>query len=224
MDTFDFENKVCWSEQFGQSESPLPAVILYAGDEVLEQMEHIEAYIMPLAAGHKCRPFLLAGFGPVNWDSDYSPWTADLGGRHFAGKGNETASFTMEKFIPEISRRYSISAEIYICGYSLGGLAALYAHCLFGFSGCASCSGSLWYPGWFEFLEAHIPNGRIYLSLGGKEEKTKDPYMSRVGEATQLTKNMIRSSADEAVYIREAGGHFKEVPERIARGILWLLK
>jgi len=32
----------------------------------------------------------------VNWDSDYSPWTADLGGRHFAGKGNETASFTME--------------------------------------------------------------------------------------------------------------------------------
>lgn len=68
-----------------------------------------------------------------------------------------------------------------------------------------------------------MPSGKVYLSLGGKEEKIKDLLMCQVGIVTQKTKELITKST-QLVYFKEPGGHFKEVPQRIGRAILWLLK
>lgn len=128
----------------------------------------------------------------------------------------------VQETIARLQARHALGEAVYPVGYSLGGLAALYFHCEAGFSGCGSCSGSLWYPGWLEYLEARAPGGKIYLSLGGKEKNARDPLMRTVEEATCQTKALLSASA-RCTFVHEPGGHFRDVPQRLARAIAWLL-
>lgn len=85
---------------------------------------------------------------------------------------------------------------MYLCGYSLGGLFALYADALWDeprLCGAASCSGSTWFPGWLEFQRLHPLRGRIFLSLGGKEKNSPDPLMAQVEQTTMEVKRLGRS-------------------------------
>ncbi|MDQ7096700.1 alpha/beta hydrolase-fold protein [Desulfosporosinus sp. PR] len=223
MRKFELGEKYCWTEQLGSSDQPLPLVILLSGDDGMQQLSEIREMLLPRIEAGKCRPFLITGFGPIEWNRDFSPWyLEDTGGRIFAGKADETLGFLENTLLPALRSLFSLNGEVYPVGYSLGGLAALYGHCLLGFRGCGSCSGSLWFPGWLEFLQKHPPAGKVYLSLGGKEEKTKDPLMCEVGIATQRSKELIAKSA-KVTYVKEPGGHFREIPQRIGRAILWLL-
>ena len=223
MMKFELGEKYYWAEQLGSSDQPLPLVILLTGDDGMRQLPEISEMLLPRIEAGKCRPFLITGFGPIEWNRDFSPWYLEgTDGRIFAGKADETLSFLKNTLLPALQNLFSLNGEVYPVGYSLGGLAALYAHCLLGFSGCGSCSGSLWFPGWLEFLQKHQPSGKVYLSLGGKEEKTKDPLMHEVGIATQKSKELIAKSA-KVTYVKEPGGHFREIPQRIGRAILWLL-
>ncbi len=62
-----------------------------------------------------------------------------------------------------------------IAGYSLAGLFALYAICqtdVFSRVGCMS--GSLWFPGFKEYVFSHEPKrwaDCIYFSLGDREAR-----------------------------------------------------
>ena len=83
----------------------------------------------------------------------------------------------------------------YIGGYSLAGLFALWAACQTDlFRGVAAASPSMWFPGFLEYIKEHpIRSGRVYLSLGDREEKTRNPVMATVGdcirEGYELLKN-----------------------------------
>ena len=141
---------------------------------------------------------VLAEFGEIDWDRDYSPWEASSGGRR-------------------------------LCGYSLGGLFALYADALWDeprLCGAASCSGSTWFPGWLEFQRLHPLRGRIFLSLGGKEKNSPDPLMAQVEQTTMEVKRLAERSPEvtQTVFVHESGGHFSKVPQRIARGINGIIK
>ncbi len=168
---------------------------------------------------------VLAEFGGIDWDRDYSPWEADgSGGRHFSGGAGRLTGFLPE-FTAELERRFGNFSGVYYCGYSLGGLFALYAASLSGdgsISGAASCSGSMWFPGWTEFLAAHTLHGRIFLSLGGKEKNSPDPLMASVEEKTAEVKRIAQRTA-EVVFQHEPGGHFSRVPERLSHGIFSML-
>jgi len=224
MMKFALDEKFCWAEQLGSSDQPVPLVILLSCDDCVQQLSEISEMLLPLIETGECRPFLITGFGPIDWNRDFTPWYLEgTGGRIFAGKADETLDFMKNTLLPELQSLYSLNGEVYPVGYSLGGLTAFYAHCRLGFTGCGSCSGSLWFPGWLEFLQKHQPSGKIYLSLGGKEEKTKDPLMREVGTATQKSKELIAKSV-KVIYVKEPGGHFREIPQRIGRAILWLLK
>lgn len=221
---FQLNEKHCWVEQIGSSNQPMPLIILLSGEYEEHTLSGIREMLLQQIDEGNCKAFIIAGFGPIDWDRDYSPWYLERNnGRVFEGKADEIIDFMKNTLIPELQKSFLLNGEVYPVGYSLGGLTAIYAQCSIGFTGCGSCSGALWYPGWLEFVKKHLPSGKVYLSLGGKEEKTKDSLMCQVGIITQKTKELI-SKSTEVVYFKEPGGHFKEVPQRIARAILWLLK
>ena len=129
---------------------------------------------------------VLAEFGEIDWDRDYSPWEASSGGRHFSGGAERLIAF-LPDFTAELEKRFGRFGSVYLCGYSLGGLFALYADALWDeprLCGAASCSGSTWFPGWLEFQRLHPLRGRIFLSLGGKEKNSPDPLMAQVEQTT----------------------------------------
>ena len=210
-----------WSEWVGAATPGAPLVFLLAG-EPEGLVAPLRAALEPAVAQGTCPAFLLAGLSPVDWDRDYSPWPAQGSqGRAFAGEARALLRRVRET-IALLQARHALGEAVYPVGYSLGGLAALYFHCEAGFSGCGSCSGSLWYPGWLEYLEARAPGGKIYLSLGGKEKNARDPLMRTVEEATCQTKALLSASA-RCTFVHEPGGHFRNVPQRLARAIAWLL-
>lgn len=173
------------------------------------------------------RPALIALTG-VDWNGALSPWPAPRafrGGSDFAGGGADflarlTASIpTAEAALPCPPMRRGIA------GYSLAGLFALYAAASCDAFDCAaSMSGSLWYDGFTDFLTAHSPRLRFaYLSLGDREARARDPRLTTVGEKTKQTVALLRARGIPVRFETNPGGHFQDVPGRIARGLAALV-
>ncbi|MFR9100684.1 MAG: alpha/beta hydrolase-fold protein, partial [Anaerostipes hadrus] len=124
---------------------------------------------------------------------------------------------------------YGVDREIYLIGYSLAGLFALWtAYETDIFSAIASCSGSLWFEQWDEYVLHHQikHESNIYLSLGGKEEKTKNPVMARVGDRTRTQEQILRNDPKVKHTTLEfnSGGHFADAQKRLAKAVKWLLE
>ena len=86
------------------------------------------------------------------------------GGRPFAdgsvlGGAPAFLHWVEGELLPVLGARFALDpAQNSVLGYSLGGLFALWAVCQReAFSQCACLSGSLWYPGWVNFLKEHTP-------------------------------------------------------------------
>lgn len=173
----------------------------------------------------------LIAFECENWNRDYSPWALPDTDRRqgFTGGAEETLAWLRDSCIPAIEGEAKNVPCRMIGGYSLAGLFSLYAFYESRlFRGAAGCSSSLWYPGWREYM-AHkrSPEGSfLYLSLGRREEKTRDPEMAAVGDMTrqqhELAKNDPNLRANELCW--HNGGHFTEVDQRIVQGFAWLIR
>ena len=124
--------------------------------------------------------FLLAAFEIRNWNQELSPWEIPpvWGTEAFGNGAAETLDFILRDLLPELKRRFSLSSELPVIlgGYSLAGLFSLWAaYQADVFSGIAAVSPSVWFTGWMEYALSHpIKTSRIYLSLGDKEERTKN--------------------------------------------------
>lgn len=164
-----------------------------------------------------------------NWDENLSPWSINLIKRNFAGNGKQTLNWLIKNLIPYINNIFKEHQGIYLTGYSLSGLFALWA--LYEtdiFDGIACCSGSLWFPNWNQYiLDKKINhNALIYLSLGGKEESTKNPLMSSVGKNTRNQFQILKNNlfVKSVTLEMNPGGHFSDTATRVAKGINWLIK
>ena len=130
--------------------------------------------------------------------------------------------------MPGIRQQYSIKEDckVILGGYSLAGLFALWAatqtNALYG---TAAASPSVWFPGWPEYEAAPpIQAQRVYLSLGDREEHTKNQTMAAVGDNIRaLHSTLIRRSTDCALEWN-TGGHFKDVDLRTARAFAWTME
>lgn len=159
-----------------------------------------------------------------NWDDNLTPWKADpkMKGRVFGGKGRGLLEKIKDSVIPALGN----FRKIYIAGYSLAGLFSLWS--LYEsnlFSGCACCSGSLWYPGWVEYVNNNNPcsDSRIYLSVGNREKNSKNEYMKLVEQAYAATLVAIdKDSTITTHFDLNIGGHFNDASERVVKGISWL--
>lgn len=87
------------------------------------------------------------------------------------------------KEVPEI-KSTNRKQKLILGGYSLAGLFALWsAYQTDLFSGIVAASPSVWYPDWMEYAQANqVKTSALYLSLGDREERTRNLIMSAVGD------------------------------------------
>ena len=175
--------------------------------------------------------FSLLSVGGRDWNRDMSPWECapvmaqDEG---YAGGADSYLSLLLEEILPEGLKRLPESPSwIGIAGYSLAGLFALYAlYRTDTFARAASMSGSLWFPGFGDFVRSHdmkrAPE-KLYLSLGDKEAKTRNPYLKTVQENTEAAVQLYRDRGLDVTWELNPGNHFRDAEKRSAKGILGIL-
>ena len=157
----------------------------------------------------------------VNWFQDLSPWRAPpVSGNIAFGDG---AAETLEKILKltgDPGKKYVLG------GYSMGGLFALWAACRTdAFSAVAAASPSVWFPGFTEYvLSGAIRTGYVYLSLGDREEKTKNPVMATVGDEIRKIYAWLQSKEIPCCLEWNEGNHFRDLEERMAKGFAWAMK
>ena len=137
-------------------------------------------------------------------------------------------SFIKEILIPQLKRMQLFKKDKMRCvlgGYSLAGFFALwsaYQTKLFG--GIAAVSPSVWYPQWMEYAEKNRPLATsVYLSLGDKEEKTKNPIMAQVGNCIRKQKELLTAQGVNTILEWNPGNHFQHSDERTAKGFAWII-
>ena len=174
------------------------------------------------------RPTLVC-IGGVDWDRDLSPWPAEKvfrGGDDFSGGADVFLHTLLTQLIPAAEEGLSPAWRA-VFGYSLAGLFSLWGTTKTdAFTKCASVSGSLWFDGFTAYLSAHPLLGqptKVYLSLGDREEKAKNPRMQRVRIATEQAKTILQNQGVPCAFELNPGGHFQDVLERQRRAVLSLL-
>lgn len=179
----------------------------------------------------KCPPFNLVSLHDIDLDSALTPWKAEgirKGQKPFGGRAMEHLRFVQETVMPDVEKQLAFpSLYNLLAGYSLAGLFALWTACQTdSFKGIACVSGSLWYPGFVDYLlrENRTPHvERIYFSLGDKESRTRHPLMSQVEAKTQEVLDYVRSQGVASYFEWNQGNHFTEPDMRMAKAIRWLL-
>ena len=174
--------------------------------------------------------FSLAVVSGLDWNKDMSPWEAKAvfkGEKDFEGGAGDYIKELEESLLPNILGKLDGKpSALYIAGYSMAGLFALYTmYKTKIFDGAASCSGSLWYPDLTEYAEANEirQDARIYLSLGDKESHTRNPVMATVEDNTRALYEKYLSEGADTVFEMNQGNHFTEPDKRTAKGIAWLI-
>ncbi len=224
METHWLNGKDVWAWRAG-GEPIRTAVIVLQDASFAEDLLAVEGRLSEDAD----RAFALVGFGPVDWNRGFTPWPAPgLGKEPFAGEARGTLDWMTGSLVPWMRQRYG-QAEIALLGYSLAGLMALWScYESDAFSGCASCSGSLWYDGFLDYMAARrFPRPvRAYLSLGEAERKARNPRLARVGGATRAAADILRADphVTETVLRWHPGGHFSDPAGRMADALAWLLR
>ncbi len=156
-----------------------------------------------------------------NWNQDLSPWNAAaVFGKEEFGNGAKDTLEVLMKLCTDTNKSY------YIGGYSMAGLFALWtASQTNRFAGIAAASPSIWFPGFLKYLKRQkIQINCIYLSLGDKEEKTRNSVMAQVGDCIRQAYAWLNEEGIRCTLEWNSGGHFKEPDLRTARAFAWVMR
>ena len=173
--------------------------------------------------------FAFAAFEITDWNSELSPWAAPpvFVNEPFGSGAGETLSFLEDTLIPKLTELYSPNRDIPIIlgGYSLAGLFALWAaYSSERFTAAAAVSPSVWFSGWNDFIDKHSPAAKsIYLSLGKKEEKTRNKIMAAVGDNIRRQYDLLKTLDISVTLEWNEGNHFTEPAIRTAKGFAWCI-
>ena len=156
-----------------------------------------------------------------NWNADLSPWPAPaVFGKEDFGNGAAETLTEVLKYTGDKSKTY------YVGGYSLAGLFALWAaYQTDVFKGVAAASPSVWFPGFAEYMKDNvIHTSSVYLSLGDKEEKARNPVMATVGDRIRKAREVLKGQGVNTVLEWNHGNHFKDADIRTAKAFAWVMK
>ncbi|WP_050008380.1 alpha/beta hydrolase [Butyrivibrio sp. WCE2006] len=166
-----------------------------------------------------------------DWDKELAPWSAPpvFGNVPFGAGAKDTLEFIENELLPAINAEYKIASECpkILVGYSLAGLFSLWsAYQNDLFDAVAAVSPSVWFPDWIEYAKANQPKTKnIYLSLGDKEDKTRNKVMKNVGNCILMQKEIFDQQNDmSSTFEWNEGNHFNNEELRCAKGINWCLK
>lgn len=174
-------------------------------------------------------PFVFAAFEITDWNSELSPWAAPLifGNEPLGSGAGETLAFLEDTLIPKLTEQYSLNKNIPVIlgGYSLAGLFALWAaYSSDKFNSVAAVLPSVWFPEWIDFIDKHSPAAKtIYLSLGKKEEKTRNKIMAAVGDNIRRQYEKLKFLDIDVTLEWNEGNHFTEPEIRTAKGFAWCI-
>lgn len=154
-----------------------------------------------------------------DWNDELSPWKAPAVFKDACfGEG---AVKTLEKIL----MLWSDKKKYYIGGYSLTGLFSLWAaYQTDVFAGIAAVSPSVWFPGFIDYMREHeIKSKTVYLSLGDKEEKTRNPVMAQVGNCIRSGYDWLKECGVDCTLEWNSGNHYREPDMRTAKAFAWIL-
>ena len=209
---------------FASAEAGAPVIYLNAAPD--EGMRVLEA-----AEGAGCGPFTLVSVGGLDWNRDMALWDAPAvfrGAEPFSGGADDYLRILTGEILPT-AEGYLGAAPRWrgIAGYSLAGLFCVYSvYRTDMFSRVASMSGSLWYPGFWEYIHSHEPKqipDHIYFSLGDREDRTRNPVLRNVRRDTEAIMEFYRDVGVDTTFELNPGNHFVQGSERTVAGIQWLL-
>lgn len=202
-------------------------LLLQMTDE--HELQRMDNEVAAIAQG-VAHPFLFAAIPVESWNHALSPWEAPAvwGKQGFGGKAADTLRFLTEQVIPTLKQQFPLpeNVKIILGGYSLAGLFALWASTQTDlFYGIAAASPSVWFPDWMEFEQQHpIQAQRVYLSLGDKEERTKNAVMAAVGDNIRTLHSRLTARGVDCTLEWNSGGHFKDADLRTAKAFRWVME
>ena len=182
-----------------------------------------------LIAGESDVPFVLVAFQVIDWDLDLTPWhdVAINRSPEVGTMTGETLYYVTESLLPALEAEYG-KLPVILGGYSLGGLFALWSSSQTDrFSAIAAASPSLWIKDWLDFAQAHpVMAGKVYLSLGDREEHVKNRFRARVGDSVRGEYELLqaRLGSENCTLVWNPGGHFQDEDKRLASAFAWCLK
>lgn len=202
--------------EFGNADANI-VLIQPVDDHDLEGIENEFALIT-----NSCnKSFYFIGVRIDDWNNDLSPWGAPavFGKAGFGSDASKTLN-EMLKLCNDKSKSY------YIGGYSLAGLFSLWAAYQTNvFDGVAAASPSMWFPGFADYMkENEIHTDTVYLSLGDREEKARNPVMATVGDRIREANAFLKERGVNCILECNEGNHFKDADIRTAKAFSWVLR
>ena len=181
-----------------------------------------------IAAGEGEKGWCLITVAVKSWNDELTPWKADpvFGKEGFGDGAGETLAYLTDHLLPWVSKTHPAGGRVfYLGGYSLAGLFALWCgYQTEVFRGIAGVSPSVWYPGWEDYMKGHAMKAeRVYLSLGDKEEKTRNRTMARVGDVIRSQYQVLKEAGAGCILEWNPGNHFRDSGKRTGKGFAWLL-
>ena len=173
--------------------------------------------------------FAMTAFEIADWERDLMPWgDPAVSKRPEAGTcAVDTLRYLLDGLLPWLKERYG-EWPVVLGGYSLAGLFSLWAARETNtFAGIAAASPSVWIQGWPEYADSHPLHARqVYLSLGEREEKTRNRAIAQVGERIRNEHALLERQlgGNNCALEWNPGGHFVDCERRLARSFIWNLQ
>lgn len=201
--------------RYGDIDSKSVLVQMIGGHEIESIKNEMDA-IKKLSAND----FAMIAVKVDDWNKELSPWESPpvFGNESFGGQAKKTIE-EVKNLCTDHDNTY------YIGGYSLAGLFAIWAAYQTDiFAGVAAASPSMWFPGFTDYMRDNkIQSKRVYLSLGNKEAKTKNPVMHTVKDRIEEAEVILNEQGVPCTLEWNQGNHFKEPDIRTAKAFAWLL-
>ena len=175
-------------------------------------------------------PFAIVFLAVEDWNQQLSPWQAPaVFGKQDFGAGAKEMLEAIETILPAIIERYynlPADAPVVLGGYSLAALFSLWsAYESQSFTAIAAASPSVWFSGWLDYARAHQPKANaIYLSLGDREAKTRNPIMRTVSTCIEEQHALLQEAGTKTTLEWNPGTHFQHPELRCAKGFSWCLE
>ena len=190
--------------------------------------EDMEAETERISEGAGDKNWCLITVSVKSWNDELTPWKADpvFGKEGFGDGAAETLAFITDVLMPWVDQTYPVEGRtFYLGGYSLAGLFALWCGYQTDlFQGVAGVSPSVWYPGWSGYAKEHSMKAeKVYLSLGDREEKTRNRTMARVGDVIRSQYQVLTEAGVGCTLEWNPGNHFRDSGKRTGKGLAWLI-
>lgn len=188
------------------------------------QEQDLEREVETIAAGGVA--FTMVAVPVADWELELMPWAESAVSRRTeVGTGAEsTLRYLTDELLPALAG----DTPIILGGYSLAGLFALWAACQTDrFTAVAAGSPSLWAGDWPQYAANHpMMAKQVYLSLGDREERSRNQTMARVGDRIRNEFQRLQQQLGEenTTLVWEQGGHFADPAARMARAFVWCLE